>query len=68
MSSFVNFKNNLIIDAFLIPIVDTFTGLFAGFAIFTVLGHMYVIKGVDEFTDVAIEGRELVFIVYPEGN
>lgn len=43
------------------------TGFYAGFAIFTVLGHMYVTKCVKDFSEVAAQGPELAFVVYPEG-
>ncbi len=55
-------------DTLLIPILDCLTGLYAGFAIFTVLGHMYVTKCVDSMEQVAAAGPELAFIVYPEGS
>jgi hypothetical protein len=48
--------------------MDCFTGFYAGFAIFTVLGHMYNLKCVDSFKDVVSGGPELAFIVYPEGR
>jgi hypothetical protein len=38
-----------------------------GFAIFTVLGHMFITKCVDSMDKVAAKGPELAFIVYPEG-
>lgn len=56
MSSFSTFKNNLIRDALLVPILDCLTGFYAGFAIFTVLGYMYLTKCVDSFADVAAQG------------
>ena len=68
MSSFIKFKNNLIRDALLVPLVDTFTGFYAGFAVFTVLGNMYLTKGVSSFNEVVREGPELAFVAYPEGN
>ena len=51
----------------LVPILDCLTGFYAGFAIFTVLGHMYITKCVDSFMEVAAQGPELAFVVYPEG-
>ena len=54
MSSFSNFKNNIIRDAFLVPILDCLTGLYAGFAIFTVLGNMYKTKGATSFSEAFI--------------
>lgn len=66
MSSFSPFNNNLIRDTFLVPILDIATGFYAGFAVFTVLGNMAYTKCA-EIADVAKEGPELTFIVYPEG-
>ena len=54
VSSFSNFKNNIIRDAFLVPILDCLTGLYAGFAIFTVLGNMYKTIGATSFSEVFI--------------
>ena len=39
-----------------------------GFAIFTVLGNMYNTKCVNDFKEVAAQGPELAFVVYPEGK
>jgi SNF family Na+-dependent transporter len=47
--------------------LDCLTGLYAGFAIFTVLGYMYESKCASDFADVVAGGPELAFIVYPEG-
>jgi hypothetical protein len=52
----------------LIPILDCLTGLYGGFAIFTVLGYMFVSKCAKQFKDVVAAGPELAFIVYPEGS
>jgi hypothetical protein len=68
MSSFSGFDNNLLRDTFLVPILDILTGFYAGFAIFTVLGNMYLTKCVSSFAEVAAQGPELAFVVYPEGN
>ncbi len=54
-------------DALLVPILDCLTGFYAGFAIFTVLGQMYISKCVSSFAEVAAQGPELAFVVYPEG-
>ena len=53
-------------DSFLIPFLDTFTGFYAGFAVFTVLGEMYNLKCATEFDQVIGQGPALAFIVYPE--
>jgi SNF family Na+-dependent transporter len=43
------------------------TGFYGGFAIFGVLGYMFSSKCVDSFSEVAADGPELAFVVYPEG-
>ena len=55
-------------DSFLVPILDILTGFYAGFAIFTVLGNMYLSKCASSFAEVAAQGPELAFVVYPEGS
>ncbi len=51
----------------MIPILDCFTGIYAGFAIFSVLGYMFQTKCASTFQEVVAAGAELAFIVYPEG-
>lgn len=51
----------------MVAILDILTGFYAGFAIFTVLGNMYLTKCASSFKEVAAQGPELAFIVYPEG-
>ncbi len=48
--------------------MDCFTGLYAGFAIFSVLGYMKERKCVADFKDVVAGGPSLAFIAYPEGS
>ena len=60
MSSFNTYKNNLYRDAFLICLVDSFTSIFAGFVIFSVLGFMAKEKGVP-VSKVALDGISFVF-------
>ena len=67
MSSFSAFNNNILRDAFLVPVLDILTGFYAGFAIFSVLGNMYLMKCVSSFSEVAAQGPELAFVVFPEG-
>lgn len=55
-------------DTLLIPILDCLTGLYAGFAIFTVLGYMFTTKCSKNFNDVVAGGPQLTFVVYPEGE
>jgi SNF family Na+-dependent transporter len=67
MSSMNYFKNNILRDTLLVPLLDCLTGLYGGFAIFTVLGYMFESKCAASFSDVVAGGPELAFIVYPEG-
>lgn len=65
MSSYNEFHNNSLRDAFLIPIINCLTSFYAGFVTFSVLGFMAHKKNttVDK---VAAGGPGLAFIVYPE--
>ncbi len=47
--------------------MDCFTGFYAGFAIFSVLGHMAFNKCLNDLEGVASTGPPLAFEVYPEG-
>ena len=44
----------------LVPILDCLTGLYAGFAIFTVLGYMSISKCAQQFQDVVAETATFV--------
>ena len=48
-----------------IALLDGFTGVYAGFAIFSVLGFMAESTG-QEVQDLTVGGLGLSFIVYPE--
>jgi solute carrier family 6 amino acid transporter-like protein 5/7/9/14 len=66
MASYNQFNNNTLRDSLIVPIVNVLTSFYAGFVIFSVLGYMAEMKGV-EVADVAAGGPGLVFVVYPEG-
>ncbi|XP_071944236.1 sodium-dependent serotonin transporter-like [Antedon mediterranea] len=58
-------KNNCYGDALLTSAVNCFTSFVSGFVVFSFLGYMAHMQGVD-IEDVATEGPGLVFIVYPQ--
>ncbi|XP_056462129.1 sodium- and chloride-dependent neutral and basic amino acid transporter B(0+) [Gadus chalcogrammus] len=64
LSSYNKFQNNLVVDTFLICIINCATSIFAGFAIFSILGYMAHIYGIP-IEEVTKEGFGLAFIVYP---
>jgi len=55
LSSYNKFKNNCFTDALIVVGVNSVTSLFAGFAIFTVVGHMALELG-KNVTDVVSDG------------
>ncbi|KAI0215923.1 Sodium- and chloride-dependent glycine transporter 1 [Lamellibrachia satsuma] len=64
MASYSNFNHNCFRDAIMINIVSFLTSLYAGFAVFSIIGYMAVSQGV-EIKDVIDSGPGLAFIVYP---
>uniref|UniRef100_A0A8C5E0L5 Transporter n=1 Tax=Gouania willdenowi TaxID=441366 RepID=A0A8C5E0L5_GOUWI len=65
LSSYNNFHNNMVKDTLIVTITNSATSVLAGFAIFSILGHMaHIYKlPVDE---VVTEGFGLAFIAYPD--
>uniref|UniRef100_A0A8C6WKA7 Transporter n=1 Tax=Neogobius melanostomus TaxID=47308 RepID=A0A8C6WKA7_9GOBI len=65
LASYNNFNNNMFKDSFIVCFTNAGTSVFAGFAIFSILGHMSFVynKPVGE---VVKEGFGLAFIAYPD--
>ncbi|XP_044886945.1 sodium- and chloride-dependent neutral and basic amino acid transporter B(0+)-like isoform X2 [Mauremys mutica] len=64
LSSYNKFHNNCYSDAIVVCLVNCLTSAFAGFAIFSVLGHMAFLadRPVSEVVD---SGFDLAFVAYP---
>lgn len=67
LSSYNKFSNRCNRDAILVGIGNALTSIYAGLVIFSVLGYMAHVKGIDKIDDVTKDGPGLAFVVYPEG-
>jgi len=65
MASYNKFKNNIQLDSVFLPLFNSFTSLFAGLVVFSILGFLSHETGVP-VREVASEGPALAFITYPE--
>ena len=65
LASYNKFHNNVVRDTFIVCFGNCLTSVFAGFAIFSVLGHMATKLGVD-VGDVVKSGFGLAFEAYPD--
>lgn len=65
LGSYNKFNNNFVKDCLIIAATNTSTSIYAGFAIFSVLGYMAKEQGVP-IAQVAESGPGLVFIAYPK--
>lgn len=65
LSSYSDFKNNCLKDALIVSAANAFTSIYAGFAIFSMLGFLANQLDMD-VSEVAQDGPGLAFVAYPE--
>ncbi|XP_047195279.1 sodium- and chloride-dependent neutral and basic amino acid transporter B(0+)-like [Hippoglossus stenolepis] len=65
LASYNNFHNNMLWDSVVATLTNHGTSVYAGFAIFSILGHMSYVYG-KPVESVVTEGFSLVFIAYPD--
>lgn len=64
-ASYNNFSHNILRDATIITMLDTFTSLFSGIIIFGILGNLAYESGTTDITAVVQGGSGLAFVSYP---
>ncbi|XP_040179610.1 sodium- and chloride-dependent neutral and basic amino acid transporter B(0+)-like isoform X2 [Rana temporaria] len=65
LSSYNKFQNNCYWDSIVVSVINCLTSILAGFAIFSILGHMALVSG-KKVPEVVDEGFGLAFIAYPD--
>uniref|UniRef100_A0A3P9J7Y5 Transporter n=1 Tax=Oryzias latipes TaxID=8090 RepID=A0A3P9J7Y5_ORYLA len=65
LSSYNNFHNNVFKDTFAVTLTNAGTSVLAGFAIFSILGHMAHVYNIP-VENVVKQGFGLAFIAYPD--
>ncbi|KAF0033854.1 hypothetical protein F2P81_013920 [Scophthalmus maximus] len=65
MASYNKFNNNILRDALIVSVTNSFTSILAGFVIFSAIGYMAHIHNLP-VDNIATDGPGLVFVVYPE--
>lgn len=65
LSSYSDFHNNCLKDALIVTAANAFTSVYAGFAIFSMLGFLALQMDVP-VEEVATDGPGLAFVAYPE--